>query len=477
MKVTLVFTPNQLNPNFRELVFRDESIGSIPPLSLLYVAALLEQEKVQVELIDMAAEQLTYPQALDRLRAFSPDLLGFTTTTPSFHPVLRWIKQFKKDTGLPILVGGEHIKLYPEESMVHPEIDFCIVGEAEIPLPQFIRAFKQGGKFQGIKSLGYRENGRVVIDKTRQAIKDIDTVPFPARHLIKNELYENILTRKKNFTAFISTRGCPFKCAFCNQNLQAYRTRSPQNFIEEVVRNYQEFKIRDFDIYDSTFTANKKLVLRVCEELQRQNLDIGFSARSRVDVVSKDMLDALKAAGCHTIMYGIESSNPEILKRMNKGISIARVIEVVEYTKKIGIDILGFFMFGFPGETHQTARETIRFALKLPLDYAQFTVLLPVTETAIYDYYRERGLEDYWGEYTKDPAKERLIELIDTEIDRAEASGLVAEAYRRFFFRPRIIWKRFKKLQSLHEFQRLAKGALGILANSLMARDKDVTTH
>lgn len=466
MKVSLVFTPNQLNPNHKELAIRDESLGLVPPMSLLYVAALMEREGVDVDLIDMAAENLDYSATLKRITAFAPDLLGFTITTMSFHAVLRWISRLKADTALPVLVGGEHVRLYPDETMSHDEIDFCIIGESELPLPQFIRAYRDGKPLDGIKSLGFRKDGRLSLERTIQVVEDIDSVPFPSRHLIRNELYENILTRKKNFTAMISSRGCPFNCAFCNANHQTYRARSPGNFVDEIELNLKQFNIRDFDIYDSTFTADRKRVIGICDEIRRRKLDVGFSVRSRVDVVDKEMIDSLKSAGCHTIMYGIESSNPEILRRMNKGITPAQVMETVGYTSRLGIGTLGYFMFGFPGETRETIEDTIRFSLRLPLDYAQFTVLLPFPETEIYSFYRKQGLEDYWSEYTRNESKERLIDLIDTGFTREEITAYVALAYRRFYFRPRIIWNRVRNLRSFGEFRRLLNGAIGILVNT-----------
>ena len=467
MKVSLLFTTNELNPNFSELSFRDESIGYIPPLSLMYVAAFLEKEGVEVQLLDMDAENLSYMEALEKINIFSPDLLGFTLTTYSFHPVLRWIKKFKQDTGLPIIVGGAHGALYPEETMSHPEIDFLIIGEAEVPLPEFIRAFQKDRNFDGIKSVGYRKNGQVIIDKTRQFIKDIDSISFPARHLVKNELYANILTRRKNFTAMLSSRGCPYRCAFCDQKTPPYRTRSPYNFVEEIKTNYQKFNIKEFDIYDSTFTAKKRRVVEICELIKKEKLDVGWTVRSRVDSVNEDVLDALKSAGCHTIMYGVESSDPEILRRMRKGISPEKVSAIISYTKRIGIDTLGFFMLGFPGETRQTIENTIRFSLDLPLDYAQFTVLVPFPDTEIYEYYMQNGLGDYWSEYTINPQKEKKIELIGARVTREEAARYVSLAYRRFYFRPRIIWKRAGKLRSFSEFKGLVKGAYGILKNSI----------
>ena len=466
MKVSLIFTSNELNPNFSDLSFRDDSIGFIPPLSLMTVAAILEGEGVEVQLIDMEAERLSYLQTLEKLKMFSPDLLGFTLTTYSFHSVLKWIKKFKKDTCLPVMAGGAHVALYPRETMAHKEIDYLIIGEAEIPLPQFIRAFQKNWRnLENIKSIAYRDGDRLVLDTTRQYINNIDATPFPARHLIKNELYSNILTKRKNFTAMLSARGCPYRCAFCDQKTPPRRMRSPYNFFSEIKNNYERFGIREFDIYDSTFTADKKRVIEICDLIKTSGLDVSWTVRSRVDSVNKEVLRALKETGCHTIMYGIESSDPGILKRMRKGISIDRIKDVIAFTKSIGIETLGFFMMGFPGESHKTIQDTVRFSLELPLDYVQYTVLVPFPDTEIYEYYMQSWSQDYWAEYTVDEKNERKIELLGTTVTRQEASRYVSLAYRRFYFRPRIVWRRLSKIKSSKELLRLIRGAAGILKN------------
>lgn len=467
MKVSLIFTPIDVNPHNKSVSFRDEKLGFVPPTSLLIVAALMEREGVEVDLIDMEAEELSYAATLERIRSFAPDLLGFTVTTWSFHSVIRWINKFKADSAIPVLVGGEHLRLYPHETMTHEAIDFCIIGEAELPLPEFISAFQDGRPFDGIRSLGFRKDGNIVIDRTIRFVDDINTLPFPARHLIKNELYENVLSRKKNFTAIITSRGCPFNCAFCTHNHQKYRARSPENVVDEIELNLKSHGICDFDIYDSTFTADERRVIRICEEIRRRKLNVGFTVRSRVDVVSREMIDSLKSAGCHTILYGIESSNPDILKMMNKQISPEQVMKTVSYTKQSGLKVLGFFLFGFPGETRQTMEDTVRFSLDLPLDYALFSILLPMPDTEIYSYYQEHGLGEYWAEYTlaHDESELELIEFIGTEANRAETAQYALEAYRRFYFRPRIIWKRLRKLGSFGEFRRLLSGAIAIFTH------------
>ncbi|MBC8018338.1 MAG: cobalamin B12-binding domain-containing protein, partial [Verrucomicrobia bacterium] len=138
MKVSLIFTSIEVNPHNKAVAFRDERLGFVPPLSLLLVAAIMEKEGVEVDLIDMEAENLSYTETLERIKSFAPDLLGFTITTWSFHSVLSWINKFKADTAIPVLVGGEHVRLYPHETMSYDAIDYCIIGEAELPLPDFI---------------------------------------------------------------------------------------------------------------------------------------------------------------------------------------------------------------------------------------------------------------------------------------------------------------------------------------------------
>ena len=281
MKISLIFTPSELNRNFSECRNRDKHMGHIPPSSLLSVAAVLEKEGVEVQLIDMVAEGLSYEDTLRRIKEFSPVMLGFTLATYGFHSVMDWIKKFKKDTQLPILAGGAHAIIYPDETMTHPDIDYLILGEADYPLPKFINCFKNGLNFDGMKSFGYRKNGQVIIDKAIENIKDIDNVPFPSLHLIKNELYGSILSQRKNYTALMSSRGCPYRCTFCDQKKIPYRMRSPKSFVEEVKRNYTQFGIKDFDVWDSTFTANKKRVMEICELLEKEKMNINWYIRAR----------------------------------------------------------------------------------------------------------------------------------------------------------------------------------------------------
>ena len=466
MKVTLLFTQTGMdNINFGSQKFRDKNIGVIPPVSLLNVAAILESVGVEVSIIDVDAEALSYPQILERISQFSPDLIGFTISTYNFQEVLTWIKKIKEDTQTPIIIGGPHVSIYPVECMSHKEIDYAIIGEAELPLPEFVKAFQNGKNFDGIQSLAYRVKGELRIDKTLRTVDDINSIPLYARHLIKNERYSNILTRRKNFTAMLSSRGCPYLCTFCDQKNPPYRYRSPESFVSEIKENYEKHNIREFDIYDSTFTANRKRVIEICKLIVEQGLDVGWTIRSRVDSVNEKVIHALKEAGCHTIFYGIESSNPEILKLMEKRIEIDRIRYIVGYTKDAGIDTLGFFMFGYPGETRETVEDSIKFSLELPLDYAQYSILGPMPKTEIYSYYRERGMEDFWAENTLDPDNNKLLELKDVSLSRDEIQEYVDIANRKFYGRPKNIIHKLKNVRSFDNFMRLSSGGISVVKN------------
>lgn len=472
MKACLIFTGHDatnLNETNKELAFRDEGIGYIPPLSLMMAGAIMEKEGVEVKLIDVNVERLSYEEVLRRVQEFEPDLLGFTLTTYHFHPVLSWINRLKADTGLTTIVGGKHVELYPVETMSHKAIDFAICGEGEFPIPEFIDSFLNNKPYAGIKSLCYRdENGELFVDRTRQGVDDLDSMPWPGQHLLKNDLYANILTKRKNFTAMLSSRGCPYRCTFCDQKRPTYRNRSAQSFVDEIKYNYENFGIREFDIYDSTFTADRKRIIEFSKIMAQEDMDVQFTVRSTVMAVTHEVLDALKSAGCHTIMYGIETSSPEILEKMKKRIPRDRLFDRIQYTHDIGIQVLGFFLFGYPGETHKTIQETIQLALDLPLTYAQFTVLSPYPDTEIYDYYMDsENFNDYWAQYTLDAANERVLDLVGTELTREECNKYLGIAYRKFYFRPRIIWHRLSQLRSLDEFRRIAKGAMGLIKNSM----------
>lgn len=463
MKIALIFTSVSLEKNWGSLVAQDERVGIMPPLSLAYVAAIAERAGHKVIIIDAVAENLSLNDIVQKIEQFSPDMLGFTITTYGLHQTLDWIKKIKEKVCLPVMVGGWHLSIYPRETMRHEAIDYALIGEVEDTLPNFLRALESKDSLYDIKGVAFRDNGKVILDSFAPVTSDIDSIPFPARHLLKNERYFNILTRIKNFTVILSARGCPYKCVFCDLNTKRFRMRSVMNFVDEIETNYKEFKIREFDIYDSTFTIDKERVMKICEEILKRKLMVSWTARTRVDNVDRDLLRIMAKGGCNTIMYGIESADPEILRRLKKHIDIDMIKEVLKWTREFGIKALGFFMIGSPGETYETAMKTIKFSTKAGLDYIQFTRLIPYPNTEIYRMLIEDGFGDYWREFTLDPTKEREIPLVRTNLTPSQAMRLVKKAYFYFYFRPQYILKALKRVKSPLELKNSIKAAVGLL--------------
>lgn len=442
---------------------QDEHMGIMPPLSLAYVAAIAEKAGHKVIIIDAVAEKLSLEGIIARIQQFAPDLLGFTITTYGFHQALSWVKKIKDEVKLPVVVGGWHLSLYPRETMAHRVVDYAILGEAENSFAYFLNTLEIKGDLKDVPGLAYRENEEIKINPPAPSLQALDTIELPARHLLKNNLYFNILSRMKNFTVMLSARGCPYRCIFCDLKTRKFRQRSVINFVNEIEQNDKEFHIKEFDIYDSAFTIDKDRVRAICAEIKKRKLKVYWTARTRIDTVDKELLGEMAGAGCHTIMYGIESANPDILKTLRKDADIERIEDTVKWTKTMGIKALGFFMIGSPGETYKTAIETIRFSAKLNLDYVQFTKLIPLPNTEIYQMFIEDGFGDYWREFTQDPSVERELPLVRAGITSREAMRLVRKAYLYFYFRPGYILKAIIRTKSFFEFRNSFRAAIGIL--------------
>ncbi len=463
MKLTLIFVPPRINNNFEATRFRDQNIGYIPPLNLVLVASLFRKEHCEVQVIDVDAERLNLNEVVDKIEEFGSTMIGFSLSTYNFDSMIAWIREIRKKVSLPILAGGPQLAIYPAETMSHQEIDYGIIGEAENVIPKFVQFCNDQCDSSDVPSLAYRESGQVVINERCEPVENLDDIPFPSRDLLNNQLYSNVLTRKKNFTALLSSRGCPYRCTFCDQKETKYRYRSAGNVFNEIKINFEKYGVREFDVYDSTFTANKKRVKELCKMLIKHKMPINWTIRSRVDSVDNEMLKLLKQAGCHTIFYGIESSDPEILKMMKKSISVSRIKETIDETKKLGISTLGYFLFGYPGETRATAEATLEFSLELNLDYAQYSVLVPMPRTEIYEFYLKHTGIDYWAEFTKNPDTPITIPLINSELTKEELDEYALRAYKKFYLRPRIIINKLKNLQNFDNISRLVRGSIELL--------------
>jgi radical SAM superfamily enzyme YgiQ (UPF0313 family) len=463
LKVALVYPPYGPVKNEPGIKAVKENYGIFPSLSLLYVAGILEHAGCEVLFIDAHAEGLSLEQTAARLRTFGPSYVGYTLTTYLFFQAMDWIRALRREVDVPVIAGGVHLSIYPRETLGYPEIDYAVTGEAERALPELLAALVSGSDLREVRGIAYRRtDGRVVVTPTAADI-DVDLAPFPARRLLDNSLYYSFISQYKNFTCFITSRGCPYKCIFCEQGSKPFRGRSPKNVVDELEICRKEHGIRELDFFDSSFTIRKDRVIAICEEIQRRKLDLVWAARTRVDCISDDVLRAMRAAGCTRIYYGIESGNREILATLKKSTSLELYHDVIARTRKHGIHSFGYFMVGNPHEDEATIRQTIRLALKLDLDYAQFSKVTPMPATELYTLLLQETGRDWWREHIErgvdEPIPRPLTSLSDAEIQR-----WTRLAYLRFYYRPRYVWRALRRIKSGEELVRSVRTAVQMLA-------------
>lgn len=438
----------------------DEEFCLAPPIILAYVAAILEKSGHQVILIDANALRLTREKTLKILKKFKPDIIGFRADTYWFHRVADWADYFKNNLHVTVIVGGINITLYPHESLSYSCFDYGIAGEANESLPKLLLALESKSSPKGIQGFVYRENGTVVCNPPPEKIVAFDDYPFPARHLLPNELYYSFTSQLKNFTIMITSTGCPFKCSFCAISRLAYRERTPVNVVDEIEECYRKFNVREIDFFDATFFINKKRSIAICEEILKRGIKIEWSCRSRTDVVDDDILRMASRAGCRKIYYGIESISDRVLKNINKKIDLEQIIGAINLTHKYGINALGFFMVGNPSDNRDSILSSIKFAKKLKLDFIQVCKAIAKPNTEFNDYLiKTRGV-DYWREYILGKSPEGRLPTPWSELSEDKIEQYVRKFYKDFYFRPSYIIKRICRIKSATELIRYIKVSL-----------------
>ncbi len=455
MKITLVHCPLKHRKYSENLKVVDEEFCLAPPISLAYVASILERAGHNVILVDANALNLSKTEALYVLKEFQPDVLAFRMDTYQFHQTLEWIRYLKQSIRRPVIAGGINFLYYPKESLFYEEIDYGIMGEAVESLPKLLLAIQNNSDLATIDGLVYRErSGDVKVNHPSLKNIDFDSYPFPARHLLPNERYYSFVSQARNFTIMVTSKGCPYKCKFCAIAKLPYLERSAGNVVDEIEECYRNFNIREIDFFDAVFFLNKKRVSEICEEIIKRNIKIRWTCRSRVDLVDKELIKLAARAGCSCIFYGIESAEQNILDLIDKKIDISQIKAAIKMSQKQGIKTLGFFMLGNPGETKDSIRKTISFSKKLPLDFVQICRTIAKPGTDLDEFLKRKTGKDYWRDYVLGKQKEDYWPTPWVNLSIEEMRGYVKKAYYGFYFRLGYIIKRIFSVKSFGELLR-----------------------
>lgn len=466
MRTALIFPPYRYKSFSETIYVVDKEFCVAPPIILAYVAGILEAAGHEVILIDARVLKLSKRDVLLQLENFNPDILCFRLDTYNFHDTLEWAGYLKRALRIPVVAGGINFTFYPRESFSHPEIDYCIIGDAIDSLPRLCRALENGDKFDNIEGIGYKSKGKAYFTPPAEKVVPFDNYPFPARHLLPNEKYHSFISQKKNFTIMVTSRGCPYKCTFCTISRLPYQERTAGNVVDEIEECYHKYNIREIDIFDSIFFLNKRRVIEICREIRKRKINIEWSCRSRVDLVDDEILKEAAMSGCRQICYGIESVNREVLKNINKMINIEQVQWAVKRSHKYGIKALGFFMVGNPGDTKITVRETMAFSKKLDLDFIQISRTVAKPYTNLLEQLKEYMGYDYWREYILGNIGEMRLSSPWTTLSQSEIYDYTKKWYLSFYFRPAYLFvKILFRVKSWREFIRYTRVAVLMFFN------------
>ncbi len=452
MRIGLVFNPFTYKLHEENLRIVQRYFGLFPPLSLTWVAAIAERAGHTVTIIDARTLQLSKEEVYDRLREFKPDILGFMMTTYMFRETLEWVRFLKERLKVPVMVGGYNLRVYPTESVTPSEIDFGCVNSALYTVPALLRELESGRRFADVPGLVYKEDGKIIV--TDSVEEDFEDYPFPARHLLPNELYAEFPTERKNFTVMVTSKGCPRGCLFCEAGRTSYNPRSPETVVAEMEECYHKYGVREIDVFDYEFIIDRKRATRIMDLMIEKRLDLTWACRARIDSATPELLEKMKKAGCARIYFGIESGDEDVLKTYNKGITVSQIRKTIGVCKDLGIKALGFFLVGGPGETRESVKRLVKFAKTLNLEYVQFSKVTAKPLTPLWrDLVRQSGC-DYWREYILGNAEEQALPRPWTKLSNDEIDELARWAYVKYHSRPSFLLRSVLNVRSFDEFRR-----------------------
>jgi len=356
-----------------------------PPLGLLYIAAYMEKGGYRVVVRDLAIRK---KREENDYKGY--DIVGISTDTTRHHQALRLAKK-AKTMGCTVVMGGPHPGYVDKEILSTRKVDFVVRGEGEVTFSELVAALeKRDGQLDSIQGISFFSKGELIRTPPRPFIENLDSLPFPARHLINMDDYRRTKFGGRDITPLITSRGCPYQCAFCASSHffgTRVRTRSIESVLNEIEEIYYRYHFNAMAFLDDTFNLFPKRVIELCRGIIARKLDLWWWNLSRIDLLfrNEEVVQEMVRAGAKAVFIGVESSNPKTLEELRKGIDVKETVQTVEMLKRNGLGIHASYILGGLHDTVKTIHDTIRFAKRLDTNVAQFSILTPYPGTAIYE--------------------------------------------------------------------------------------------
>lgn len=433
MKVALVL------PNY-------SSYTVTPPLGLGYLSSYLKQKGHAVKIIDALNDDLSPEEIVIECKGY--DLIGISAFS-AFILEAAALSRKLKENGHKVVIGGPHPSVLPMDALERSEADYVVSGEGELTLQHIVEKVERGESPAGFPGVVTSASDKPTKAKS---IEDLDSIPFPDWKQIDPRKYKKAphgaLIKQFPLATMVTSRGCNFGCKFCASPSmwgRRVRFRSPENVVDELEYLVKDFGVKEIHFEDDNITLKREHIEKICDLILRRKLRISWALITgiRVESVDMEILRLMKKSGCYYISFGIESGNQDVLDSIDKKTDLATIERAVSMARRAGIMTQGSFIFGLPGESMATAKNTVEFALKIPLDRAVFFHFAVVPGSAFWDEITSKGgWEPQFG------AKSfHEVTWIPDAMTAEQLREIRSQAYRRFYFRPRQLYSllRFMK--------------------------------
>jgi len=414
------------------------------PLGIGYLAAILERNGYDVNVIDCQALKLTLNEVENELHKRQPDVVGLTSTTLTYKSALEIIKLAKK--ALPnclTIIGGSHVTFWDDKALQEcPQLDIVVRKEGENTLVELMQKLEANKSFSDVLGITYRKGEEIIRTPDRPYIEDLDSLPFPAFHLFplkQFNKYGNIIF------PVMTSRGCTFWCEFCTAVRmfgRKYRMRSPKKVVDEIEYLYRKYGEKQYTFYDDAFTVDQARTEEICNEILKRGLKIKWDCETRIDMVTKELLQKMKDAGCIAVWYGVEAGSQKVRDAMGKGISTQQTFNAFKWTNEARMIAVASIILGFPGETKETAWESVKLLEKINPDEIGIYIATPYPGTPMYDHVKKMGwlkIRDFNKYDTATPIFE------SPTMSMKELREIHDKAHQSFYLRPTYVIRAFSK--------------------------------
>lgn len=483
-KVLFVVPPGTVRMNYGKL---SAAAAELPWLGMSYVAAATRAAGHEVYLRDYEILRQGYRYLVDDVQRLAPDIVATAVFINNVDRCLAVCKTVKEtNPKIKTVLGGPQTTIFPEEFYSFQEVDFVLISESEISFSRLTSYCEDTSAYKEILGICWRDkNGTMIRNERQPLIEDLDCIPPPALDLYPMTLYyPPVYIWGKRVANIITSRGCPYECTFCEAKMtfgRTHRFHSEERVLADLDYLNSKYGYDSFQFYDDIFTINRKRVVRLCNLLINSGRRYKWMCYTRTDLVDPELLLLMKEAGCYQISFGPESGDQELLDGIKKKLTVEDNYQGIQYAHEAGILTVGTLMLGLPGETKEQTKKTIDFAIKSKLDYGIFGITEPYPGTEMWhDCLKSGYFIDADDGHTNHLLPNFSKIWVPHGRSREELESNVQEAYRRFYFRPRILLKWLQNLAHIppgRSLRYLWAGLIYLIMNPMSVSFQRVFAH